>query len=432
MSAGARIRDLAGRVARRWRDVASTLVLEVASLVSLFVTFPITIRALGPELYGKYTVLYLVFGLAGLWVYSGLSAAVVQLILQLEYGSEEVLRLGRRQIMITGLPAVVIGTVVVMLLVGWELFVPAVLVLGVDFFLASLASLYMSEVLAIDGVVRAAHLRLWQPVVRVIGVVALAVVGQVTIITLVCVNIAMSAILLARSHHAIKHRVMAARADHHPGAREVAHYSVLYAVSMSTNAAQDEGEKFVMASTRTKLEVGEYAAAYRIVSPAMIPLNALIAAAGRWFLVRDHTTGAQVARTARLSLVTAAYGIVAAMALLLSTGIVGWVVGSEFEQAPLIVSWLCLLPLFQGLAELPTMGLLGLNRNRARMNMGIGTCVAALVAYVALVPTFGWRGAVIGTYVSELVCIVAGWILLIRYQRLADAEVPAMREVHAQ
>jgi O-antigen/teichoic acid export membrane protein len=141
-------------------------------------------------------------------------------------------------------------------------------------------------------------------------------------------------------------------------------------------------------------------------------------------MVKDDRAGAQVARAARLSAVTAIYGVFAAVVLVLSTGIVGWVVGSEFDQAPLIVAWLCLLPLFQGLAELPTMGLLGLNRNRARTVMGIATCIAALVAYLVLVPPFGWRGAVIGTYFSEFVCIVVGWPLLIRYQRVADAAVP--------
>jgi O-antigen/teichoic acid export membrane protein len=425
LTAAPKVQDLAKRIANRWRDVAGTFTLQIAGLVSLFVTFPITIRALGPELYGKYTVLYLVFGIVGLWVSSGLSAAALQLILQLGYAGADVLALGRRQILLTGVPAAVLGTLAALAVLGRDLLVATLLVLGVDFLLSSLASLNMAEVLAIDGVVRASKMQLIQPPIRVVGVVGLALVGHVTIVTLVGVNIAMSAILLLRSNHVIRRRPQSdSTAAHRPSPRELARYSGFYAASMSTNAVQDEGEKFVLAASRSSVEVGQYAAAYRIVSPAMIPLNALIAAASRWFMVPDDRAGAQVARAARLSAVTAIYGVFAAVVLLLSTRIVGWVVGSEFDEAPLIVAWLCLLPLFQGLAELPTMGLLGLNRNRARMMMGIATCVAALVAYLVLVPPFGWRGAVIGTYFSEFVCIVIGWPLLIRYQRVADAAVP--------
>jgi hypothetical protein len=52
--------------------------------------------------------------------------------------------------------------------------------------------------------------------------------------------------------------------------------------------------------------------------------------------------------------------------------------------------------------------------------MGLATSSVALVAYLALVPAFGWRGAVIGTYLSETAAIVVGWVLLVRYQRVAD------------
>ena len=44
----------------------------------------------------------------------------------------------------------------------------------------------------------------------------------------------------------------------------------------------------------------------------------------------------------------------------------------------------------------------------------------AIVAYLALVPSLGWRGAVLGTYISETAGIVAGWLMLVRYQRIAD------------
>jgi O-antigen/teichoic acid export membrane protein len=97
-----------------------------------------------------------------------------------------------------------------------------------------------------------------------------------------------------------------------------------------------------------------------------------------------------------------------------------WVAGSEFDDVALMCAWLAFLPLFHGLAELPPMGLLGLGRNRERMLMGFATSIVAIASYLALVPSLGWRGAVLGTYMSETAAIVAGWVLLRRYQRIAD------------
>ncbi len=394
---------------------------EIVTAVSLAIIFPITIRNLGPELYGKYTVLYLIFGLVGLWVYAGPTASIVQLILQLEYDSDQVMKLSRRQMILVWAPSSLVGTVVAVALVGRSLLVPAALVVVVDLLLAGLTSMNLANVFAVDGVIRAAKLRMIQPIIRSCGVVALAIADQVSILTLVCLNVAASAVMLLVSTWAIRHRQRPEwLGERRLGARLLARYTVYYSASMSTNAVQNEGEKFVLATYRPANEVGEYAAAYRVVQTSLIPMGALMSAASRWFMQKDDQLGGQRARTKRLSVVVGAYGILVAVAILLGANVIQWVVGSEYTEASQIAVWLTLFPLLHGLADLPPMGLLGLGRNRERMFMGFGTSLASIVAYLLLVPPFGWRGAVVGTYLSELAAIAAGWILLIHYQRAAD------------
>ena len=413
--------DYLQRMARRSRDVAGAMSVEIVGAACLAVIFPITIRSLGPELYGKYTVLYLIFGLIGLWVYAGPTASVIQLILQLEHDDEQVMQRCRRQLIVVWAPSSVLGTAIAVALVGQSLLVPAALVIGLDLLLAGLASLNFSNVFAIDGVTAAAKLRMVQPILRVLGVVGLAAAGTVSILSLVGVNIVVSGIMLLLSSAVIRRRQ---RPDwlgtRWLGRRELVRYSVYYSASMSTNAVQNEGEKFALATYRPAAEVGEYAAAYRVVQTSLLPMSALMAAASRWFMVKDDRVGAQRLRTQRLSVVVAAYGIVVAAAILMGADIIQWVAGSEYTEVSTIAVWLMFFPLLHGLADLPPMGLLGLGRNRERMLMGFGTSVAAIVCYLALVPHFGWRGAVIGTYVSEVVSIAAGWVLLVRYQHVAD------------
>ena len=194
---------------------------------------------------------------------------------------------------------------------------------------------------------------------------------------------------------------------------------------MSTNVVQNEGEKLMLASWRPAVEIGQYAAAYRMVSVTLIPLGALGTAANRWFMVKDEREGAQLVRATRLAVVTIVYGILAGAAILAAGDVIQWIVGSEFDEAALIAAWLFLLPLLHGLAEIPPMGVLGLGRNRERMWMGFATAGVAVVSYITLVPTLGWRGAVLGTYISELATVAVGFLLLVRYQRIADRQMRA-------
>ena len=418
---GPTLRAFAARVASRGREVTSTLSAEIVVLVSMAVTFPLITRGLGVDLYGKYTVLYLISGLAGLWVFAAPSAAAVQLILQLDRESAKVRRLGRRQVLVTAAPVAVVGTAVVVGLYGSSMLAPAILVLAVDFILSGLANIELAVIFSVDGVVRSTRIRILHPALRAAGVVALAVGGVITIVSLVSVNIAASAVLYLCSRRAGRRpRRSAELGTSDPRAAELVRYSSFYATSMSTNAVQNEGEKVVLASTRPSAEVGQYAAAYRIVSLTLVPFSAVLAAANRWFLMRDEREGAQLARAARLFVPITLYGVVASAAIFLGRNMIQWVAGSEFDEVATIAAWLCLLPLLHGLAELPPMGLLGLGRNRERMLMGFATSAVALCAYLLLVPSLGWRGAVIGTYLSETAAIIAGWVLLARYQRIAD------------
>jgi O-antigen/teichoic acid export membrane protein len=397
------------------------MTLEIVSIVSLAIIFPLTTRALGVDGYGEYTVLYLIFALAGLWVHAAPSAALVQLILQLGHDSASALRTARRQTLVATAPAVVMGVALAVALLGWDILPAAVLAFGVDFVFLALSSLNLAVVFAVEGVVPSSTMRLIAPLLRVIGVVALAVGGVISIVTIVVVNIVASGVLFGRSERAVR-RITRGGEGQAPRlhSRELLRYTSFYGTSMTTNAVQNEGEKLVLATTRPPAEVGQYAASYRLVSLTLIPLSAVIGAANRWFLVRDGRPRAQVLRTARLSVPAAIYGVMAGCAVFLGRDLVEWAAGPEFDDAALMAAWLCLLPLLHGLAELPPMGLLGLGRNRERMFLGIGTSAAAVGLYLLLVPTLGWRGAIIGTYASELASVLVGWLLLARYQRIDD------------
>lgn len=407
------------------REVVAALIYEVVLLVSLMVIFPITVRGLGTAEYGEYTTIYVIAGFAITWVFAGASASVLQLLMQRHRTTESVLALSRRQVLYSAIPAAGVGLVLTVWVLGADLILPTSIAFAGALITMGLAEMNIAVVFSHRGVAAASRIRMIDPVVRAVGVALLGLTGNVALVPLVLVNWVATSIVLVVSG-VVRRRIAEDDVPRTPATgREVLGLSSLYSTSMTTNAVQNEGEKFILATFRPVSEVGEYQAAYRIVSTSMMPMHALQVAAARWFLPHDDRPGAHVRRSALVSAATGAYGVVCAVGIVIFQPVVRWVLGPEFEAAVTITLWLALMPLFQGLAEIPPLGLIGLGENRARTVLGVGVAAFAVVGYLILVPSFGWKGAVIGTYVSEAASIGVGWWYLLRAQARRDRSVQA-------
>jgi O-antigen/teichoic acid export membrane protein len=420
---GAQIRQLVPVVSSRVGEVAASLSYELTMMVSLAVIFPITIRGLGTEGYGEYTVLYVIAGFGITWVHSGVAAATIQLVLQRGRNTWATLALGQRQASLLALPVGITAFVVAMAILGPHLWFVALVILANDLIVLGWTEVRLAVVYSHRGAVPTSRIRMAGPVLRLVGVAALGLSDQVTILNLVLVNSAASAAVLGITT-VVCRRMKATHgaAGSDPSWRELLGLGAMYSSSMTTNAVQNEGEKVVLAAYRPTAEVGEYQAGYRIVSVALLPIRALHGASPRWFLSLDERPGRHVYKSILLSIPSALYGLGVLAGVVIAQPIIAWVLGAEFEAAVTITLWLAAVPLLHALAEIPPLGLIGLGQNRVRMYLGLGTAFVALVGYLLLVPRFGWQGAVIGTYVSEMVALVGGWILLIRCQRRIDRE----------
>jgi O-antigen/teichoic acid export membrane protein len=415
----AQVRQLAGKLF----EVVAAMVNEVVQILSLMIVFPIVARELGPDGYGKYTTLYTVAGFAITWAYASVAAALVQLFIQRHRAGDLLIRTGRRQVLVITPTLGIFGMVAAVWLLGTEVALPALIVLGPELLIAGIFEVHLSILFALRGATFTTRIRVIGPILRTLGVVILAWTDRVEILSLVVVNAVATSVMMCAAIYAV--RVVRAHDSYQQhttptSTAEVRSLSTIYAASMSANVVQGEGEKLVMASFRPIGEVGQYQAAYRFVSLSLIPLNAVYAVATRWFLPKDDRPNAHVDRALRLSAPLVVYGVVAALLIVVAQPIVKFVLGEGFDEAATMTAWLCLLPLLRSQAEIPTLGLLGLGKNRQRMWFGVASAAFALIVYLILVPPYGWRGAVVGTYVSEIATLIGGWMLLVRYQRSSD------------
>ena len=190
------------------------------------------------------------------------------------------------------------------------------------------------------------------------------------------------------------------------------------------NNFQTNGDKIVLNANGLTTDAGHYGAAFRVVSLAMVPIQSMESALFHRFLDSDddalskHTT-----RAVRYSGLFLAVVLPIAAVIWFMAPHFDILLGSELEESETMIRWLTLWLPFQALSGVPFNALMGLGRFNTRLVVVMSSAALSMVMYLALIPSMGWEGAVIGTIVSEIYLVTVGWLALLRAQRIQNAAV---------
>jgi O-antigen/teichoic acid export membrane protein len=88
--------------------------------------------------------------------------------------------------------------------------------------------------------------------------------------------------------------------------------------------------------------------------------------------------------------------------------------GHGYDSAVEILRWLSLLPLIRALQYFVANLMMVNGLQRSRLIVQFASATVSLVAYLLLIPPFSWRGAVAGTYMSELALAAGLWLVFLR------------------
>ncbi len=197
--------------------------------------------------------------------------------------------------------------------------------------------------------------------------------------------------------------------------------SGMFSAPMGASKLQTDGDKYLLNAFRHGVDAGLYGAAYRMVLLGTLPLLALETAAFQRFLPQgDGEKGLHLRRAIRLSAMMLAASVVVAIGIYVALPLFDFLFAEEFKEAMDIVPWLLFLVPLVSTSGTPLNGLLGLGLPKVRMWIYIASAVISLALYAALIPAYSWRGALIGTLVSEVVLSIVGWAALWHYQKRAD------------
>ncbi len=415
-----RIRGLFHRYGEMMGDVAWSGLGDGLSLVANIVSFLLLLNALEPEVYGGYVGFYGVIAPIGALSWSGLQLLVLQRIIKQNDDPQIVSSRALWMTLVQGVVAVGAATLIASLVVS-TVTVQAMLLMAIaELILFPISNVATTLIQATHGFATSAKLRLALPLVRVGSLLATYTFTEMTI-----QNLAIAWLIGFTFTSAVAIFYILPRFGLRPRLtqpdRDYVRTNFELSTPMAASNLQTNGDKAIMNVYGLEAEAGLYGAAFRIVLLSQFPIQTMNKALFQRFLPEgDGRKGLHVDRAKRFAGTSLALSLVIALAMFTLTPILLRFMPGTDKIDVNIVRWLVpLIPLL-AISRAPLNGLMGLGLISRRAYLLISSAALSMVLYITLIPSYSWRGAVIGTIVAEIYLAVGGWLMLIRAQRQAD------------
>lgn len=417
-----RVRSLARRYREMATDVAWSAISDSLAIVVNLVSFILVFNTLSPEVYGGYVGIYGVIGPLGALTWSGLSLLILQRVIRENDPPAVVFTRAFTLTLIQGIAAttaaVLIAGEVISTLDRSEIVLMAIAELLVFPITVAVATM----VQAINGFAAAVRLRIFLPLVRLAALLITQALGILTV-----GNLAIAWIIGFSVTGIVSLAFVVPKLGIRVGtSRPPAAYirgNLELALPLTASNLQANGDKAVMNAYGLEVDAGLYGAAYRVIMLSQMPMKTINQALFQRFLSDDEDDlGQHVRRAKRLSVVSFPLGLGIAAVIFVTAPWLEFIVGEKIAESVSMIRWLLpVVPMF-ALSRSPLNGLLGLGRSSLRAGVLISASILSMTVYLVLIPFLSWRGAVIGTVVSEIYLTLAGWYLLVRAQAEADHE----------
>jgi O-antigen/teichoic acid export membrane protein len=199
--------------------------------------------------------------------------------------------------------------------------------------------------------------------------------------------------------------------------RDAVHFSL----GITAKAFYTDFDKVVLARTALSAELGAYTAAYRLVTMAFLPVRSLLeASASQIYRHGGEGLARSSAFARRVLKVALPCGLGGAVLILIAAEIAPFVLGPSYQSTTPMLRVLALLPIIQSIHYVFSDALTaaGFQHIRTRLQWLVAAVYAVLA--FALVPAFGWQGAVAVCLVSESLLAVLVVLAVRRQLRKAQ------------
>lgn len=234
-------------------------------------------------------------------------------------------------------------------------------------------------------------------------------IDEPNLVAWVALSTLVSLVVLALAQYLTVGRILRPRAPTLRDARD----GLPLSVGFGADRLRDVADTVMLVNLGFEVEAGLYSAARRFVNVSQTPIiafqhasNARMFAAG----ARSVATSRRLAK--RLSIVSAAYGVVAAGVLFSAGGLVALILSDSYDEVGTVLRWMALIPFLLALETYPAMALTASGLHGRRVVLNLSTTLLNIVLNLMWIPTRGLQGAVMATVFTSLVYIVLLWTVL--------------------
>ncbi len=188
---------------------------------------------------------------------------------------------------------------------------------------------------------------------------------------------------------------------------------IYFSISNSAYTIYNDIDKTMLARLSTLEATGIYAAAYRLIDVAFIPVTSIAGAAyAEFFRKGKDGIAATVAFAKPLVLITSTYSVLAGIGLLLFSPIVPQILGDEYISVVQALRWLAPIPLFRAMQHFGGDILSGTGFQGLRSSLEVIISVFNIAINLWLIPRYSWQGAAWSSLASDGLLMMMLWSMV--------------------
>lgn len=167
-----------------------------------------------------------------------------------------------------------------------------------------------------------------------------------------------------------------------------------FAVSLSAQSVYDNIDKTMLARLASLDAVGIYAAAYRLIDVAFIPVRSLLTATYQdFFRAGRNGMRGTIAYMRRLLPKAAGFSLLVFLGLIAAAPLVPHILGPQYVRTVVALRWLALLPFIRTIHYFLADTLTGAGHQRRRTFIQIAVAAFNVLLNLWIIPAYSWRGA---------------------------------------
>jgi O-antigen/teichoic acid export membrane protein len=188
---------------------------------------------------------------------------------------------------------------------------------------------------------------------------------------------------------------------------------IYFSISTSAYTIYNDIDKTMLARFATLQATGIYAAAYRLIDVAFIPVISIAGAAyAEFFRKGKDGVAATVAFAKPLVAITSLYSVVAGIGLFVLSPIVPLILGDEYINVVAALRWLAPIPLFRAMQHFGGDVLSGTGFQIFRSSAEVFVAVFNIAINLYLIPLYSWQGAAWASLASDGLLMIILWSLV--------------------